>query len=52
MTDVLLARSGAAPFTWGRDDLVHVGKARSGYLDALQTADQGDYLNLIAYVRS
>lgn len=52
MTDVLLARSGSAPFTWGRDDLVHVGEARRRYLEALRAADRGDYSKLFAFVRS
>jgi Fic-DOC domain mobile mystery protein B len=52
ITDVLLAEQGAAPFSWGRGDLVHEGDARDRYLAALRAADRGDASALLAFVRS
>jgi Fic-DOC domain mobile mystery protein B len=52
MTDALLEGAGAAPFTWGRGDLVHAGDVRCLYLVALRAADSGDYSKLLAFVRS
>jgi Fic-DOC domain mobile mystery protein B len=52
MTDVLLARRGTAPFSWGRGDLVHAGAARDRYLAALRAADRGEIGPLLAFVRS
>lgn len=52
MTDLLLAANGAAPFTWGRGDLVRAGEARERYLAALRAADARDFAPLLAFVRS
>ena len=52
LTDVLLADHGAAPFSWGRGDLVRAGGARNRYLAALRAADGGDLGALLAFVRS
>ena len=52
LTDLLLQANGAAPFTWGRGDLVHVGAARELYLAALGRADAGDFSALLRFVRS
>jgi len=52
MADVLLARRGAEPFSWGRGDLVHAGAARDRYLAALKAADGGEIGPLLAFVRS
>jgi Fic-DOC domain mobile mystery protein B len=52
ITDLLLAANGAAPFTWGRSDLVHAGEARDAYLAALRAADARDFAPLLAFVRS
>ena len=38
-------------FTWGRKDLLHKGKARQLYLEALRKADQGNYSKLIEFAR-
>lgn len=52
LTDLLLAASGAEPFTWGRGDLEHAGEARERYLAALRAADARDLSPLRAFVRS
>jgi Fic family protein len=52
ITDLLLAANGAAPFPWGRGDLVHAGEARDRYLAALRAADARDFAPLRAFVRS
>ena len=52
MTDVLLKRQGAEPFSWGDADLEAQGEVRAGYIDALRAADAGDYQALIEFVRS
>ncbi|MBX3664461.1 MAG: mobile mystery protein B [Burkholderiales bacterium] len=52
MTDVLLRRSGAAPFSWGGASLEAVGDARDRYLAALRAADTGNYPPLLDFVRS
>ena len=52
MTDVLLQRNGARPFTWGSGSLLTQGAARDHYLAALRAADTGDYALLLAFVRS
>ncbi len=38
-------------FTWGADDLVHVGDARKKYIRALRAADKGNYKLLIEFAR-
>jgi len=52
MTDLLLIRKGAKPFTWGRGDLVNPTEVRDRYLAALQKADKGDLTALEEFVRS
>lgn len=52
MTDVLLRRNDAAAFSWGGANLEAAGDARERYLAALRAADAGDYLPLLAFVRS
>jgi Fic-DOC domain mobile mystery protein B len=52
MTDVLLAKVGAANFSWGRADIVSAGATRETYLHALQAADAGNIAPLLAFVRS
>lgn len=52
MTDVLLQRNGARPFTWGRGNLLTQGATRERYLAALHAADTGDYALLLVFVRS
>jgi len=52
MTDVLLRRNDAGAFSWGGTNLDAAGDARERYLAALRAADAGDYLPLLAFVRS
>lgn len=52
ITDVLLVRNGAEPFTWGAGELVESGEVRDRYLAALRVADQRDYGPLLEFVRS
>ncbi len=52
-TDALLIKLlKAEPFTWGQGNLVTPGETRSHYIQGLQDADRGDYLPLLAFVRS
>jgi len=53
MTNVLLQKRGAMPFSWGSGaDLVTVGDARDRYLAALRGADASDHALLLRFVRS
>lgn len=56
ITDALLLKNGAAPFSWGASqsnaDLEHAGTARDRYLTALRAADTRDFAPLLAFVRS
>jgi Fic-DOC domain mobile mystery protein B len=52
MTDALLEELGVAPFTWGSANLDAQGTARKTYISALRRADDGDYTQLIAFVRT
>jgi len=52
MTDALLAKIGAEPFSWGHADLISTGVTRETYLHALYAADAGDMTRLLAFVRS
>jgi Fic-DOC domain mobile mystery protein B len=50
--DLLATRLGRPPFSWGRANLVDAGEARAKYLQALSSADGGDFESLIAFARS
>lgn len=53
LADVLVAARGQPPLTWGAGlDLIQPGAARTRYLAALRSADQGDYAPLLAFVQS
>jgi len=52
VADVLAARAGRPPFSWGSTDLAGAGPAHKRYLAALAAADLGDYEPLIAFARS
>jgi len=51
-TDLLLKSMGQAAFTWGSENLTDPGKTRSEYITALRAADEHDYRQLFAFVRS
>ena len=51
--DQLAMQWGQPPFTWGGSaDLTDTGDARSRYIDALRTADEGDKSALRVFARS
>jgi Fic-DOC domain mobile mystery protein B len=56
ITDALLLKAGAEPFTWGaattHADVEQPGGARDRYLAALRAADARDFAPLLAFVRS
>lgn len=52
ITDLLLKSQGAAPFTWGRINLVDASETRKAYVAALRAADRHDLAPLLAFVRS
>ncbi|MDX8406185.1 MAG: mobile mystery protein B [Mariprofundus sp.] len=53
MTDLLLEkRLGATRFSWGGEALTVESDCRQEYVQALRAADSGDYLLLVAFVRS
>lgn len=51
-TDILLESVGRERFTWGSQDLIRAGDARTRYISALRAADRGDYGPLFEFVRS
>lgn len=52
MADLLAARLGQEPFTWGRVSLTDVGETRTHYIAALRAADNHDIRPLLAFARS
>ena len=53
MADALLKQLGRPVFSWGSSaDLVSANAVRARYLAALRAADQGDFAELLAFVRS
>lgn len=52
MADLLVARLGGEPFTWGRGSLADVGQVRTRYIEALRAADRHDVAQLIEFARS
>jgi Fic-DOC domain mobile mystery protein B len=53
LTDLLLRRNGAQPFTWGgAEGPGDSGDARERYLAALREADSGDVSNLLRLART
>ena len=53
MTDIVLVHLlNQHAFTWGSGNLVNTGDCRLHYIDALRSADQHDYLPLLAFVRT
>jgi len=52
ITDLLLIQHGQQPFTWGGRSLAEPSETRQRYIRALQAADEGDYSELIQFVRS
>ena len=51
--DIFVAARGLPPLTWGAAlDLVQPGLARTRYIAALRSADQGDYAPLLVFAES
>jgi len=52
IADVLISKGFGKPyFTWGSVNLTKQGEARSNYLAALKSADQGSYIKLLEFSR-
>jgi len=52
MADLLVARLGASPLSWGGQSLVGTSEKRTAYLAALKAADARDYQRLMQFARS
>ncbi|MEQ8693931.1 MAG: mobile mystery protein B [Gammaproteobacteria bacterium] len=52
MGDLVAARLGQEPFTWGRQNLTDVSEARARYVAALRAADNHDIGPLLEFARS
>ena len=52
MGDLVAARLGQDPFTWGRQDLTDVSETRTRYIAALRAADYHDIGPLLEFARS
>ena len=52
MGDLVAARRGQEPFTWGRQNLTDVSEARARYVTALRAADNHDIGPLLEFARS
>jgi Fic-DOC domain mobile mystery protein B len=50
--DVIARKSNKPDFSWGTANLTKPGEARAAYLDAIHSADNGDYQRLIKFSRS
>jgi Fic-DOC domain mobile mystery protein B len=50
MADLLLLRLEGRRFNWGRGSLTPVSELRSAYIDALRSADRGDYASLLHFL--
>jgi len=52
MADLLIRKLGQPRFSWGKANLTDPSDMRKGYIAALQTADNGDIGQLLAFARS
>lgn len=52
MADLLIARLGGEPFSWGGGTLRDIGILRAEYIAALRAADNHDFAPLLAFARS
>ena len=52
MGDLVAARLGQEPFTWGRQNLTDVSETRARYIAALRAADNHDIGSLLEFARS
>lgn len=51
VTELLLETLGHEPFTWEGDEIVLSGAVRQRYVQALKSADAGDYAPLLEFAR-
>jgi fido (protein-threonine AMPylation protein) len=51
-TDILLRSVGSEEFSWGRANLLVDNNLRSSYIEALRSADRGNFALLLKFVRS
>jgi fido (protein-threonine AMPylation protein) len=51
VVDVLAKKDGKPEFSWGSINLTKSGEARAAYLDAIYSADAGNYGPLIKFSR-
>lgn len=49
LADVLAKKDGEPEFSWGSVSPVKPGEARATYLDAIHSADDGDYRPLVKF---
>jgi Fic-DOC domain mobile mystery protein B len=53
MADIIISKVYQMPlFSWGTDDLIHEGKSRTNYLNAVRAADNGDFKQLLQFART
>ena len=52
MADLIAQQSGLEPFSWGRTSLTKTSDLQSAYIDALRSADKGDFGPLMAFAQS
>jgi Fic-DOC domain mobile mystery protein B len=52
IADIIAMKLGRPAFTWGSANLVKEGEARTTYLEAIRTADDGDIQPLLNFARS
>lgn len=53
MADIIINHIFNKPvFSWGSSDLVRAGDSGKQYIEAIHSADQGEYLPLVKFARS
>jgi Fic-DOC domain mobile mystery protein B len=53
MGDIIIEKLyGQEPFSWGAGNISEAGDSRNTYLQAVKSADQGEYAPLLAFARS
>ena len=52
LADLIVQQSGLKPFSWGGASLTNTSDLRSAYIDALRSADKGDFGPLMAFARA
>ena len=52
MADLLIRQLGGEAFSWGEVCLTNTSELRTAYIEALRTADQGDFGPLLDFARA